>query len=78
MTAIPVIMYSGSGGTRNLTQCYALGATHFLRKPQVFSAVERIIRTLDICMRFSPPRFGPLTRLQEYEPTAQLATPVPV
>jgi CheY-like chemotaxis protein len=67
MTAIPVIMYSGSVGVRHIEQCYNVGATHFLRKSQTLSGVERIIRTLAICMRFSPPRFRPLTRLPEYE-----------
>jgi DNA-binding NarL/FixJ family response regulator len=67
IAATPVVMYCGSVGARHIEECYALGATHFLRKSQTLSGIERIIRTLAVCMQFSPPRFGPLTRLAEYE-----------
>lgn len=67
VTAIPVIMFSGSSGRQDIAECYHVGANHFVRKPDSFGATQAFIRALYLCMSFRPPRFGPLTRLPEYE-----------
>jgi hypothetical protein len=61
-------MYSGSSGSRHVSECYASGANHFLRKGDSLSAIQTIFSTLNHCMSFTPPRFGPLIELPEYEP----------
>jgi CheY-like chemotaxis protein len=68
ITSIPVVMYSGSSGSRNVSECYANGANHFLRKTQALARLQTVISTLNHCMSFTPPRFEPLTELSEYEP----------
>lgn len=68
ITAIPVVMYSGSAGTEHIDECFAAGANHFVRKALRLEGLWNIISALDLCMSFDPPRFGPLSRLPEYRP----------
>lgn len=77
ITSVPVVMYSGSVGMNHVTKCYASGANHFLCKAQTFESLQKIVCTLHLCMSFFPLRFGPLTRLREYEcnPTAGVFLP---
>ena len=66
MTAIPVIMYSGSHPLNRISQSYAAGANHFLSKASELSRIVAIVQTLYYCMSFRTPQFGSLTRLPEY------------
>src|SRR5689334_13465141 len=40
LTAIPVVMFSGSVGARHVAECYEAGADHFLRKPVGLKAIQ--------------------------------------
>ncbi|HVV70716.1 MAG TPA: response regulator, partial [Verrucomicrobiae bacterium] len=67
-SAIPVVMYTGSAGGHNIVECYAKGANHFLRKPQSFTRVEAIVRTLRACFSAPTPSLNFLASLPESQP----------
>ena len=80
-TAIPVVLYSGSVsegqvGEGQVSDCYANGATHFLRKAQSVSRIQTVVRTLHLCFTLPTPRFKYLAGLAESEPDHRIAQPV--
>ncbi len=75
-TALPVIMYTGSAGDSHISECYAHGATHFLRKSRSFQGIMAVLRTLHVCFSLPTPQFQFLARLPESEPDPRAAAPV--
>lgn len=67
-TVLPVVMYCGSVSRGHVGECYAHGATHFLRKAASFARITDIVRTLHVCFSYRPPRFQFLVRLPESRP----------
>jgi CheY-like chemotaxis protein len=66
IASIPVVMLSGSEGRRNVAECYAKGATHFLSKPASMASFKKIIRSLYTSVRYDTPE--PILMLPEYKP----------
>jgi CheY-like chemotaxis protein len=69
ITALPVVMFSGSPGKAHVAECYAAGANHFVRKPKDLARLKIIVRTLHVSFvsLHSP---GPIQiqLLEEYRP----------
>ncbi len=76
-TAIPVVLYSGSEGDDHVSDCYANGATHFLKKAQSVTRIQAVVRALHLCFSLPTPRFQCLARLPESEPDPRIAQPLP-
>lgn len=72
-TAIPVVMYSGSGDDGQVRECYAYGANQFLRKAQSLDRSETVIRALHACFFLRILNFQFLARLPESEPDPRLS-----
>lgn len=70
ITSVPVVMFTSSLGQRNVAQCYANGANHFLRKPNNLSRLKEIIGCLYLSVLHKTPE--PIVSLSEYlaDPTA--------
>jgi CheY-like chemotaxis protein len=65
MVSIPIVMFSGSVGRRNVAECYEQGANFFLRKAADLTSLKRIVRCLHLSIQSKIP--GPIFRLPEYE-----------
>jgi CheY-like chemotaxis protein len=59
-------MFTSSLGQRNVAECYAKGANHFLRKPTSFSRLQEVIRSLYLSVLHNTPE--PIIDLREYIP----------
>jgi CheY-like chemotaxis protein len=66
MVSIPVVMFSGSAGQRNVAECYEQGANYFLRKARDLTCLKRVVRSLHFSIQYKIP--GPILRLPEYVP----------
>jgi len=66
ITALPVVMFSGSPGRGHIAECYAAGADHYLTKPSEMERLKRIVSTLYIGLVSRPP--DPIPSLKEYQP----------
>lgn len=66
ISSIPVIMFSGTAGKRNIAECYSTGANHFISKPKDFERLKVIVRMLHQSIADFP-RPGLIRLLQEYQ-----------
>lgn len=66
-TSIPVVMYTNSATPHQVAECYANGASHFLRKPTDCHHIRMIVRVLDLGMSSRIPHLEWLAKLPEYE-----------
>jgi len=64
--SIPVVMFSGLAGERNVAECYEQGATYFLRKAMGLTSLKVVVRGLYQSLKRKIPR--PILRLPEYVP----------
>ena len=65
ITSIPVVMFSGSVGRRQVASCYATGANYFLSKPKNSERLKEIVRALHLSLVSQRP--GPILHLEEYQ-----------
>jgi CheY-like chemotaxis protein len=70
LVSIPVVMFSGSPGTRNVAECYEQGANYFLRKAMDLTRLKLIVRTLHDSIECEVA--GPILRLAEYVPDPRI------
>jgi DNA-binding response OmpR family regulator len=66
ISAIPVVMLSGSVGTPHVAECYEMGANYFLSKPNDLAHLKTLVRMLHLTLVTGLPR--PLQLLNEYQP----------
>ena len=76
LTSIPVAMFSGSPGKLHVENCYAMGANHFIRKPNDLERLKTIVRTLHFSLVSDNRHPSPILRLPEYQPDPSKAAPV--
>ncbi len=66
LVSIPVVMFSGSVGQRNVAECYEQGANYFLSKAADLTRLEVVVRSLYVSIQRKIPE--PILRLAEYVP----------
>jgi DNA-binding response OmpR family regulator len=66
MTAIPVVMFSGSTDSEHVAECYEAGANLFLNKPTGLERLKPIVQALHTSVRCQVPSV--IFRLKEYQP----------
>jgi len=64
LVSIPVVVFSGSVGQRNVAECYEQGANYFLSKTGDLPSLQRIVRSLHVSIVYKIP--GLIRRLPEY------------
>ena len=63
---IPVAIFSGSPGQRNVTECYEQGANFFVNKATSLTRTQLVVRGLYLSLELKIPE--PILRLDEYVP----------
>jgi DNA-binding response OmpR family regulator len=78
MTAVDVVVFSGSTKEQDIEDCYVNGANHFLSKPTDLGRLKVIVRSLYLSFA-ELKRPGPLALLPEYraDPRREIAVPQP-
>jgi DNA-binding response OmpR family regulator len=78
MTAVEVVVFSGSTKEQDIEDCYVNGANHFLSKPTDLARLKVIVRSLHLSFAVLK-RPGPLVLLPEYrpDPRGEIAAPQP-
>ncbi len=66
-TSIPVVVYSSSFAPEDVLECYAGGASQFLRRPTEFRRMMVMVKILDAAMSQRNPQLEWLERLPEYQ-----------
>ena len=60
---LPVVMFSGCTEVPQMAECYAAGADYYIRKPQHFEELLKVVRGLDACLEHNPPRVSALVEM---------------
>ena len=68
LTSTPVIMFSGSKDQQVISECYAMGAKHFVSKPLDIDRLKTIVRALHLSLVADSSQPSPIPLLEEYQP----------
>ena len=76
ISSIPVVMFSGSPGKFHVEKCYAMGADHFISKPNDLERLKTIVRILHLSLVSDNKHPSPLVHLPEYQRDPRKGSPV--
>jgi CheY-like chemotaxis protein len=76
ISSIPVVMFSGSPGKFHVEKCYAMGADHFISKPNDLERLKTIVRILHLSLVSDNKHPSPILHLPEYQRDPRKGTPV--
>ncbi len=63
LSSLPLVMFSGSAEVPQMAECYAAGADYYIKKPQRFEDLLKIVRGLDASLEHNPPRVSALAEM---------------
>jgi len=63
LSGIPVVMFSGCTEVSQMAECYAAGADYYIKKPQRFEDLLKIVRGLEASLEHNPPRVATLAEM---------------
>jgi DNA-binding response OmpR family regulator len=63
LSRLPVVMFSGCAEVGQIAECYVAGADYYIKKPQRFEELLKIVRGLEASLEHTPPRVATLAEM---------------
>ena len=63
ISRLPVVTFSGCTEVPEMAECYAAGADYCIKKPAHFEDLLKLVRGLDACLEYNPPRLAALAEV---------------